>query len=265
MGGRDRLVYWQIMRKSYTRNLQYRLSHIINNIGSCIFGFVSIAIWVGVLEGREASSPYNIEEMTYYMAFNQALLWVTVFLTTGLGIHINVRNGAISIELMRPVNYFLYVISHEAGRICYNFLFRSLPISIIFSVTVGFYIPKHPSTYLYAPVSILLAAYLGMLLYYLVGISSFWTNEIKWAHYTIFTLIVSFGGQMIPLDLLPTVLQDIAYALPFAGVIYTPTAIYLEKGSVGGIWLQVIWALLLTLSVLYITKLARKKVEIQGG
>jgi ABC-2 type transport system permease protein len=43
------MVYWRIVRSSYRRNLQYRLSHLVNNLASAIFGLVYIAIWAGVL------------------------------------------------------------------------------------------------------------------------------------------------------------------------------------------------------------------------
>lgn len=259
------MVYWEIIRKSYYRNLQYRLAHLINNFASAIFGFVFISIWAGVLEGKEMTSTYDAKTMGYYISFNQSALWVTTFLTAGLGIQISVRSGAVSLDLMRPVNYFLYVISQELGRVFYNFLFRSIPVALVLGVMAGFYLPKHPLTYFWALLSLLLAVYLGLLLFYLTGASSFWTTEIRWAHYITLSLIFGLGGQMLPVELMPGFLGKITPFLPFAGVIYYPTMMYLERLTPQMILVQAAWAVLLTLLCLLVTSKARRKVEVQGG
>lgn len=134
-------------------------------------------------------SPYSSSVMIGYIAFNQSILFLSTFLTAGLGVQEGVRSGAISLDLIRPVNFFLYTISQEAGRIAYNFFYRSLPIGLIFALTVGFSYPHHFVTYLWTFFSIALAAYIGLSLYYMVGISSVWTTEVRWAHFLNITLI----------------------------------------------------------------------------
>ncbi|MDM5337693.1 ABC-2 family transporter protein [Fictibacillus enclensis] len=258
------MVYWHLFRKSFACNMQYRLSHLINNAASAIFGFVYIAIWTGVLTGKEQKSPYSILDMTYYMGASQCILWMTVFLTAGLGIQLGVRNGAISIELARPVSYYFYVVSQEAGRIAYNALFRSLPIGLIFSLTVGFYVPSHWTTLGYSLLSLLLAIGISLNIFYLIGISSCWTTEISWAHFIILTLMFSLGGQMVPLTFLPEFLSQLAKWLPFAGVVYYPVLIFLEKADHSVLLLQAGWLLVLFFANHWITAAARQKVEIQG-
>ncbi|MGG1571774.1 ABC transporter permease [Fictibacillus sp. NRS-1165] len=259
------MVYWLLFRKSFSRNMQYRLSHLINNAASAIFGFVYIAIWSAVLTGKEQNSPFSIMDMTFYMGASQCILWMTVFLTAGLGIQLGVRNGSISLELARPTNYFFYITSQEAGRIGYNALFRSLPIGLIFTITVGFYIPAHPPTYGYTLLSVLLAVGISLNIFYLIGISSCWTIEISWAHFINLTLMFSLGGQMVPLTFLPGPLSIVAEWLPFAGVVYYPVMIFLEKASLSVLLIQVGWFLVLLLLNQWITFLARQKIEIQGG
>ena len=68
----DHMVYWRIIRKSYRRNLQYRLSHLINNLASSIFGLVFIAIWAGVLKGKEVHGPYDLQTMDSTSPFAKA-------------------------------------------------------------------------------------------------------------------------------------------------------------------------------------------------
>lgn len=259
------MVYWILLQKSFMRNMQYKVAHLINNAASAIFGFVFIAIWVGVLQGKEHESPYSALDMTYYIAAVQCILWLSGFLTAGLNIQNGVRNGAISLELVRPTNFFLYVTSQEAGRLLYNFFFRSIPIGLVFALTVGFYVPQHVPTYLILCISIFLAVIISINLHYLVGISSCWTTEIAWAHFVNFTLLVGLGGQLVPIDLLPAPLSFITPYLPFAGAIYYPVMVFLEKASSEVLFIQLLWAIFLTLINLWLTEKARHKLEIQGG
>ncbi|PTM53276.1 ABC transporter permease [Desmospora activa] len=259
------MVYWELLIKNIKVQFQYRIAHMINNLGSLIFGFIYIAIWVGVLTGKEEGSPYSATDMTHYMAYGQALLWMTIFLTPGLGIPNRVRNGAISLEMARPVSYFTYTAAQEAGRIIYNLCFRSIPILLIFALTVGIHLPTNPISYLWMTVAAAVAIWLSINLHYLIGISACWTYEISGAHFMIVTLLFGLGGQLVPLDLLPGNLGLWAQWLPFAGVLYTPVIIYLEKAGMEALLIPVLWASVLTLFNLWLTGRARRKLEIQGG
>ncbi|QRG65549.1 ABC transporter permease [Brevibacillus choshinensis] len=259
------MVYWRIIHKSYLRNLQYRLSHFVNNVASSIFGLVFIAIWEGVLKGKQVAGPYDAETMAHYIAVCQSVLWVTAFLSPGLNVQVGVRSGAVSLDLLRPVHYLWYVLSHEVGRIAYNACYRSLPIALILGLAVGFFFPSNVMTYIWAGISLLLGVYIGLLLFFHAGITSFWTTEIRWIHYILISLLFGLGGQMIPLDLLPGFMGKVAPYLPFSGLIYYPVMIYLQLAAPTGIWIQLAWALLLTGSALLLTRMARRKLEIQGG
>ncbi|MFD2371243.1 ABC transporter permease [Brevibacillus sp. GCM10020057] len=259
------MVYWRIICKSYRRNLQYRLSHFVNNLASSIFGLVFIAIWEGVLKGKQAPGPYDAQTMAHYIAAVQSVLWITAFLSPGLNVQVGVRSGAVSLDLLKPVHYLWYVLSQEAGRIAYNACYRSVPVALILGLAVGFFHPASLLTYGWAALSLLLGAYIGLLLFYHAGISSFWTTEIRWVHYILITLLFGLGGQMIPVDLMPGVMGMIASCLPFAAVISRPVTIYLELAPTSEIWTQAAWALALTGSALFLTRCARRKLEIQGG
>jgi ABC-2 type transport system permease protein len=262
------VVYWEWLKKSYRQQAQYRLAHFINNLGSAIFGFMYIAIWHGVLLGKEHSSPFSIQDMTHYMAFSQCLIWLTLFLTPGLGIQDSMRTGLIGIEMARPASFYLSYISREMGKIVYNLCYRSLPLGLIFYVFAGFHFPGNMTQWLSAFVSISLAVALSLNLFYMVGITACWTVEIRWAHLTLTTLLVGLGGSMIPLRFLPAFLAHLTPYLPFASVNYYPTIIYLGKittGLLGIFSLQTIWVLVFVLINLGLTSWARKKLEIQGG
>jgi ABC-2 type transport system permease protein len=262
------VVYWELFKKSFRIQYQYRFAHLINNLGSLLFGFIYIAMWLAILQGKEGRSPYSVREMLDYIAFSQCLLWVVAFVSQGLGIQFKVRTGMIAVEMARPLSFYLSVLASEAGKVAYNVLFRCLPLGAAFAWTTGFYVPERLLTLVYAALSVLMAMWISFQLNYLIGIISCWTWEVRWAHLITHTLLFGLGGQFVPVSLLPAVLARLAEVLPFSQVLYVPVSIWLEKNAEPAgtmLLVQALWGIMLTLVSLGVTRLAERKLEIQGG
>lgn len=257
-------AYFLAGAKGFRRNLQYRGAHMVNNAASMIFGFVYIAIWQAAAR-QGGSGDYSPQMLVWYMAYSQSILWVATFMTAGLDIQLKVRSGAVALEMMRPVSFFLITVSRELGSIAYNLFFRSLPIAAAFALAVGFYVPSGVLVWLWVIISLLLAAWVGVCLFYLVGISSFWTWQIGWSHTLMYSVNLLFSGYMVPLDLMPAWLQGPSLLLPFAARSYYPIRVYLQLSGPEALLLPAVWAVILTLICLGVTRLARRRLEVQGG
>lgn len=250
--------------KAYRRNLQYRAAHMVNNAASAIFGFIYMAIWQAAAAG-ESDGPYSAAIMAQWVAFNQVMVWLAVFLPFGLGIPEMVRTGAVSLEMLRPLDFHLMVVLRELGTLCYNALFRSLPLALVFASVIGVRVPEKLATYPLLAVAVLLAAYIGLCQQYLVGISAFWTIQARWAWQLLNTFQIVLSGFMVPIELLPAPFSQLARALPFAPLHHDPTRIYLELAGAEALAWPVAWAILLTFVCRYLTAKARRKLEVQGG
>ena len=257
-------AYMLLGKKAYRRNLQYRAAHMVNNAASMIFGLIYIAIWQAAARGSEVG-PYNAATLAWWVAFNQALLWVAVFLPFGLGIPEMVRTGAVSLEMLRPLDFHLLVIARELGTVWYNLWFRTFPLAIVFALVIRVHVPKNPATYPLLLCGIALAVYIGLCQQYLVGISAFWTVEARWAWQLLNTFQVVLSGFMVPIDLLPAPFFQIARALPFAPLHHDPVSIYLELAGAEALAWPVAWAIVLTIVCRYVTAKARRRLEVQGG
>lgn len=261
-------VYVLLMQKAYRRNTQYRMAHMVNNTASAIFGFIYVAIWQAAASSPSAAAVgdvYTAERMTSYVAFNQSLLWITSFLQAGLGIPEVVRTGAISLEMLRPIDYHLHIFAREAGVLWYNLLYRTIPLATVFALTVGLYRPTHLHTYFWLAMALVLAMYNALCLHYLTGLASFWTVNVSWARNIFMTLHFGLSGFLVPIDLLPGILAPVAAILPLAGFQYIPARIYLEIAGGETLISPLIWAVILTVICRYVTFRARRKLEVQGG
>jgi len=260
------MLFVTLFRKAYDVNLQYRGAHALRTVTSLIFGYVYISIWVGI--GADHSlGRYGTDGMIAYIATNQAILTMTLFLTYGLGIESLVRSGNISIELMRPVHLFPHLVWKEWGKIGYSFLYRVLPIYATFAFLFSISPPAMPQTYAFTAASLLMASYINICINFLIGVTSLWTGEARflyWLHYAV-AMVVS--GFFIPIEWLPAPLQAVAVWTPYPYIQYAPVTLFL--GTHDEPWRALAaafgWCALLTAAAYASAAFMRRKLEVQGG
>jgi len=269
-GGLETVIHRQVRKfiviadKGFQQNFVYLASHGINTVASAIFGLIYISLWRSVVPPA-GFSDYTPLKITQYIAYNQVILWFVQF---GIRVHVRisqaVRTGNIAEELCRPMNYFWYRIAQEAGVIIYNLLFRGIPVGLLLAF-VSFYVPKSPVVWLWSVIALGLAGYIGLVLFYIVGITSFWATEIRTAYWVVASLSLGLGGASMPLEVLPDAIEKIARLSPFPCLCYYPARIYLELSGPGLIWYSAFWSLALTVLAQFLTAKARTKLEVQGG
>jgi len=71
--------------------------------------------------------------------------------------------------------------------------FRGLPVGIALALLTEFYVPASAMTWVWTLVSLAIGGYIAIALGYLVGISSFWTNEIRTLSWVLFSLETLLG------------------------------------------------------------------------
>lgn len=255
--------YRVLFRKTYGRYMQYRMSGLLNNLGSLIFGFMYIAIWQGTLGPGQEVVGFGREEMGQYIGFTQTMFMITMILPRGFGIEQGVRTGAVSMELMRPISFFGFHLAQAFAIQAYSFLIRSTMMWVCFAWAVG--VPDFEWwTAVLLPLSMLIAAYTAFLMNYFVGMAAFWTGNTRWAFIVWYTLVTTFSGFFVPLPILPGAEAWGVYN-PFAGMHYYPAMVYLGQPSVTGFVVPLFWAAVLTGVALWVTARARRKMEVQGG
>lgn len=259
------MVYVQLGRSGYMRNVAYKWSHMINNLASAVFGFIYIALWQAVAPETSATDPYTRSSLTDMMVLAQSFAWITMFLPMGLGIQASIRTGAIALEMARPLPYFPMVLAREAGNLAYQGLYRSVPLALLFAVTVGWPMPGSAGALLLTIPSLLLAAYIALCLVYTVGMSSLWTTEIRWSHWLYYSFTSMLSGGWVPADMLPGWLGKVVPYLPFASQVFYPMRIYLGWDGAGALLIQGFWAAALTLWCWWLTSRALQRVVVQGG
>jgi ABC-2 type transport system permease protein len=258
------MLFAVLMKKAYDRNLQYRASHAINTVASGIFGLIYVSIWKGVGTTGGASG-YTLDNVIHYVAFNQTCLWITVFMTKGLGIDQSVRTGQIALDLMRPVHLFYQLMSREWGQIGYQLLYKTFPIYLLYVWTLDLPVPRSALTWVLTASALGLAAYMSICINYIIGVAALWTTESQWLFWVHISLSSVLSGFLIPNDWLPLWLQSIARMTPYPYLQYVPTKLYLGMETAPILIGSFIWCVTLTIICFAATAIVRHKVEVQGG
>ena len=141
----------------------------------------------------------------------------------------------------------------------------------IFTICLLLGFIKLPSIQFFILFSIALfgAVTISYLIELIVGILTFYTTS-SWGLQCFKQAIMSFfSGALIPLELMPVWLQNIADIMPFKSIIYFPISIFLENLSiheiVNGFIFQCIWIVILAILSGILYKRAIRKVTIAGG
>ncbi|MFH5185514.1 ABC transporter permease [Paenibacillus sp. TAB 01] len=259
------MLFPVLIKKAYQRNMQYRASHIINTAASAAFGLIYVSIWKGI--GQPAGGDgYTLDNVIHYVAFNQVCLWITLFITNGLGIERSVRTGQISLDLMRPVHLFYHLMCREWGQIGYQLLYKSLPIYILYIITLHLPVPTSAVTWLGTAAALTMAAYMNICINYLIGVTALWTTESNWLFWVHNAISTVLSGFLIPVDWLPGWLQTVSRLSFYPYMQYFPSKIYLGLTQASAVLsVSLLWCILLTALCLAATSVVRKKLEVQGG
>lgn len=256
-------AYWLLMSKTYRRNLQYRVAHLVDMVGSALFGYINIYIWLATAGPLGRVGAYRVDQLVLWAAFGQ-VMYNFLSWPSGLNIQLAVRTGDISLELLRPIDFFSYVISRQSGEHLYKLVFRSFPLYLLYGLTVGYHVPATSSLLLLLP-SLALALYVALCLGYLEGLASFWTTDIRWITYFNLSLFTAASGIQVPVDLLPGVLGRVLPYAPWAALAHYPNNVFLGLQGWDALVTPAIWAVLLTVVSRALTRLARHHLGVQGG
>lgn len=101
-------------------------------------------------------------------------------------------------------------------------------------------------------IAIIILAYMICFTFKMIlGITALWTTEIRGAQELVEILVFLFAGYVVPINLLPGMLEKIAYILPFAYVIYYPIVAIQGKLDIHAfitvIGIQIVWLIILGL------------------
>ena len=258
--------YLTIIKITWQRALTYRFSVFSYRMGEMIENLVLILMWsVVYADGQQSIKGYDFNEMITYVLMGN-LINVIVRNWLYNVVSNDIKNGTLSQFLVKPIEYFRYIIIREIGRISFAFVISvATNLTLILLFYKIFYFNDDILDLLVIFLIIVFAFIFELLLSYLIGLIAFWIDEVDGVFLTIDRIKKFFSGGYFPITLLPVVFVKISFLLPFAYSYFIPTQIYLKKmdlmTGVKGIGVQLIWIMLLYLIINIVWRRGMKKYE----
>ena len=253
--------------------IAYRANFFLQIIAQSLGAFVTYYLWRAIfLSSSDVSlNGFSLSEMTLYVF----LSFFTALLTSSGGnwsIGEEVRDGSISMRLLKPVSFSVTYLFQEIGEkvmmiglVAIPFMIGLTLLQFVNSAVAGLNLYN----FLFYLISVTLAYLINFYFNICFGFTAFIFKNL-WGSTMMKNSIIAFmSGALIPLSFFPHWIGTILQLFPFASLIYTPIMIGMGKYSGDKMFyvfcLQVFWVAFFILLEKVIWHIAIKQLNIQGG
>jgi viologen exporter family transport system permease protein len=248
----------------------YRANAAVWMVVDFVPAVVMILVWIAAYSGRREVEGYNLPQMVTYYLLSGIIAGA---LTSHAEFTMNweIRDGRLTPQLSRPINYPVGVMCRETGWIVAKCVV-GLPVFalLIFLFRRHFLVPQlSPVEWLGAATAMVFSYVILSEIGACLGCISLWTIEAS----GVFELWWSMGGvlsgSLLPLELLPGPLRALANVMPHQWGTYFPVRVLLGKGGPGALWeglfIQAGWIAGLAIILGTLWRLGTRKYEGWGG
>jgi len=230
---------------------------------------INVMIWTAIFSNSQNSTigGFSVEQTINYFLF-QAIFSGIVFNNLSERMGNQIYSGELSINLVKPFNLSLKLVSKALGGRVFSLMYESIPTLIIGFLFFNFKIYSFPML-----IISIISLFLGLLMncfFSLCWSLMYFKMLNHWPFERIKRFVVSFiSGFYIPLNFLPLVLQNILKYLPFNYFSFEATRIFLNIYSYSQIFkiflVQIFWIIILYAIFNFLFKKAIKKFEGVGS
>lgn len=254
-------------------SLSYRLDFIGYRIGDLLEAVITYFLWVSIFNSSRSITlgGFTVQQMKLYVFLS---FFVGVVTKTGVSDNIGdeVKDGSISMRLLKPINFVDTYLFSEIGIKLLQIIMLAVPIFggiLLFQSLNQQSMPINLWNILFFIVSLILSYFINFYFNVCFGFTAFVSKNLWGARVMKQAIIGFMSGSLIPLSFFPKTVGKILQLFPFGSFVYTPVTIYLGKYNQaqlrGVLGLQLFWVLAFYLISKLIWSLVISKLTIQGG
>lgn len=263
--------FWVYLKLAIADALAYRAEGMIWMLVEVSEPLVALIFWLAAFQSHNSIAGYTLSSMVLYY-FGVMFINNLVATHPQYDMAEEIRSGSFSNYLLRPINFVSYKIAGGASwRIVRILFFTPLLLLLIpiFKLDVAS-LNLTPERIFLVLVSLLMAFWLHFFFKMVLGLAAIWFTEAGWLFISFSILNSFFSGDLIPLDLFPSKLLDIANWLPFKYLTYFPLTLSLNRLTQTtdiffGLAIQFIWCLLFYLLYRLVWRSGSKTYSAYGG
>jgi ABC-2 type transport system permease protein len=226
-------IYWVQAKLGFQSQLQYRVATLFSLVGFFIEPVVYLVVWTTIAEAQGGSiAGYSAADfVAYYIAWTlvRAMnISLTPYVWDG-----RIQRGRINDHLTVPFNIFHRDLASFAG-LKPLWIVWWIPLAAILAAAFRLDLRPAPWQILAFIAATWTAFVLRFIVLYLLGMISFWTTRASALFEIVMTGEVLLSGRLVPLELMPPWVQDLANWLPFKWTYQGPINIAIGRVDAGG-------------------------------
>ncbi|MFF5453844.1 ABC transporter permease [Streptomyces sp. NPDC012950] len=264
-------LYATVAAGGFRRYATYRVATVAGVFTNSVFGLVLSYTYIALWDERPHLGGYSMDDALAYVWIGQALLTVCGLMGGGFEEELmeRIRTGDIAVDLYRPADLQAWWFSANAGRAGFQLLGRGAAPMALGALVFGFTLPSGPGGWAAFLLAVVLGSVVGFALWYLVAMSAFWLLDGQGVMQMAWLGGLFFSGMLLPLNVFPGALGEVARVLPWASLLQVPADVYLGRYEgwelAGAYAFQGCWALALLGAGRVAQAMATRKVVVQGG
>lgn len=258
-------VYPAFLKISFVRQASFRIANLAGLFTNTFFMLFRTSVFQALFTSSAVIAGYTVEHALTYAVFVQALIMV-VPQWGQIGVAEDIRSGQVAMDLCRPLNYYLMIMSKRLGISFFFLVARGIPALIIGAAFDFFKIVPDLPRFVSGCLSLLIGIWLANSIHFLVELSGFWLESPRGPKMFVVAATYFLSGSVIPIALFPPWAQAINAWLPFQYTLNAPIEIFMGKTDIFEmLGLQLIWFVLLTTFCMRVLQCGERKVVLHGG
>ncbi|MFJ5225739.1 ABC transporter permease [Streptomyces sp. NPDC088400] len=264
-------LYAVVAVGGFRRYATYRVETLAGAFTNTVFGFIVAYTFTALWSERPHLGGYDLSQAVTFVWLGQALLMTCVMMGGGFEDELieRIRTGDIAVDLYRPADLQLWWLAGDLGRAAFHLLGRGIAPMVIGSFAFDLALPVNPLTWVAFLVAVVLGVVVSFAIRFMVALSAFWLMDGAGTAQITMLVGTFFSGMLLPLNIFPGLLGEVARALPWSSLLQIPADIFLGRRTgwdlVTAYAFQAAWALALLAAGRALQSVATRRVVVQGG
>lgn len=265
--------YLHVMVMGVQNTLVYRFNFFFRAAVGLIPLMGSLYIWRTIFASKGDGSfvgRFDVGHMTTYYLLVTLIDALTGVAEDDWQIAADIKDGAISQFLLKPINYLYYRLSlYLAGRFAYTTV-ALIPVALFFILQRHWLVwPASPLTALLFIVSAAMGGLIQFFIAYAMALLSFWVLDVSAFIFIQYAFEYIASGHLFPLNLLPAWLATLLNYTPYPWLCYFPASVWLGQAQgltlYGGLAIQLAWVAITVALAQFVWRRGVRRYSAAGG
>ena len=258
--------YVEFAKRAMAREATYRFDVFTSIASVLVRVYLLKTVWVALYARNAAPKELPLHAIITYSTV-ALLMGLVMDIDQTRSLHDRLHDGSIATDFMKPIVVPLYFFADGTGEVLFHALLIVPSLALaLFIVHIDVPAPAVLATFF---LSFALGYLVGLFINFILNCTAFWTLEISAVQMIVTWVSDLLGGEIVPLEFFPLVLQHVVAVLPFAAMVSTPLLIY--PGVIppdrwaAALGVQAVWVLLLGAISAALWRAGTKRIVVQGG